>query len=288
MSTKQKCYSSFWTRDADKIFENTLAIYSKDINLLTKIQEALPGKLLDDILDHYNILVEDVKAIESGLVPLPNYPKMQGDSSKKSSKADVERQRGTPWTEEEHRSFLRGLEIYEKGDWRSISRHCVMTRTPMQVATHSQKFFKRLNATKKGNRKPRAKASVLDITSVDVEAAGTSQVRTTVDMIGHACRGSQTLPTTNNESMLPGERTNAEQMIAVAGGESSDHNVALINGMNSLFPYAYDEFIIGIDDLIMEQEDVNEPENKLLLLLSYLPVSPHLALVLLAIKASLI
>ncbi|KAH0672189.1 hypothetical protein KY284_023276 [Solanum tuberosum] len=236
MSTKQTCNSSFWTRDEDKIFENTLAIYSKDINLLTKIQEGLPGKSLDDILDHYNILVEDVKAIESGLVPLPNYPKMQGDSSKKSSKADVERQRGTPWTEEEH-------------------------RTPMQVATHSQKFFKRLNATKKGNRKPRAKASVLDITSVDVEAAGTLQVRNTVDMTGHACRGSQTLPTTNNESMLPGERTNAEQMIEVAGGESSDHNVALINGMNSLFPYAYDEFIIGIDDLIMEQEDVNEPEN---------------------------
>ncbi|XP_015168346.1 uncharacterized protein [Solanum tuberosum] len=130
---------------------------------------------------------------------------MQGDSSKKSSKADVERQRGTPWTEEEHRWVFCGYPFPE--------------------------VFKRLNATIKGNRKPRAKASVLDITSVDVEAAGTSQVRTTVDMIGHACRGSQTLPTTNNESRLPGERTNAEQMIAVAGGESSDHNVALINGM---------------------------------------------------------
>ncbi|KAG5604548.1 hypothetical protein H5410_026040 [Solanum commersonii] len=210
MSTKQTCYSSFWTRDEDKIFENTLVIYSKDINLLTKIQEALRGKSLDDILDHYNILVEDVKAIESGLVPLPNYPKMQ-----------------------EHQCR-----------WLPIPRS-----------------FQAPQCHNKRNRKPRAKASVLDITSVDVEVAGTSQVRNTVDMIGHACRGSQTLPTTNNESMLPGERTNAEQMIAVAGGESSDHNVALINGMKSLFPYAYDEFIIGIDDLIMEQEDVNEPEK---------------------------
>ncbi|KAH0675367.1 hypothetical protein KY285_023168 [Solanum tuberosum] len=88
MSTKQTCNSSFWTRDEDKIFENTLGIYSKDINLLTKIQEAFPGKSFDEILDHYNIFVEDVKAIESALVPLPNYSKMQGDSSKKSSKAD--------------------------------------------------------------------------------------------------------------------------------------------------------------------------------------------------------
>uniref|UniRef100_M1B1V8 Uncharacterized protein n=1 Tax=Solanum tuberosum TaxID=4113 RepID=M1B1V8_SOLTU len=143
---------------------------------------------------------------------------MQGDSSKKSSKADVERQRGTPWTEEEHRLT-------------SILILTYFSLFPTIGGYPFPEVFKRLNATIKGNRKPRAKASVLDITSVDVEAAGTSQVRTTVDMIGHACRGSQTLPTTNNESRLPGERTNAEQMIAVAGGESSDHNVALINGM---------------------------------------------------------
>jgi len=38
-----------------------------------------------------------------------------------------------PWSEEEHRLFLQGLEIYGKGDWRSISRKCVLTRNPTQV-----------------------------------------------------------------------------------------------------------------------------------------------------------
>ena len=38
-----------------------------------------------------------------------------------------------PWSEEEHRLFLQGLEIYGKGDWRSISRKCVLTRNPTQA-----------------------------------------------------------------------------------------------------------------------------------------------------------
>ncbi|KAG1360786.1 transcription factor KUA1 [Cocos nucifera] len=63
------------------------------------------------------------------------------------------RKRGMPWTEEEHRTFLSGLKMLGKGDWRGISRNFVTTRTPTQVASHAQKYFLRqTNPTKKKRR----------------------------------------------------------------------------------------------------------------------------------------
>ncbi|KAK4713417.1 hypothetical protein R3W88_019324 [Solanum pinnatisectum] len=49
----------------------------------------------------------------------------------------------------------------------------------MQVATHAQKYFKHVEANKKGNRRARAKPSVLDIIGVGAQFGGTSQVPTT-------------------------------------------------------------------------------------------------------------
>jgi len=74
---------------------------------------------------------------------------------------DQERRKGIPWTEEEHRLFLLGLDKFGKGDWRSISRTFVTSRTPTQVASHAQKYFIRLNSlSKKGQRRN----SIHDIT----------------------------------------------------------------------------------------------------------------------------
>ncbi|XP_061347648.1 transcription factor MYBS3-like [Gastrolobium bilobum] len=64
-----------------------------------------------------------------------------------------ERKKGVPWTEEEHRIFLIGLEKLGKGDWRGISRNFVTTRTPTQVASHAQKYFLRLATMNKKKRR---------------------------------------------------------------------------------------------------------------------------------------
>ncbi|CAL0313299.1 unnamed protein product [Lupinus luteus] len=61
-------------------------------------------------------------------------------------------QLGVPWTEEEHRAFIFGLEMLGKGDWRGISRNYVTTKTPTQVASHAQKYFLRLTTLNKKKR----------------------------------------------------------------------------------------------------------------------------------------
>ncbi|CAM8879804.1 unnamed protein product [Rhodiola kirilowii] len=71
-----------------------------------------------------------------------------------------ERKRGTPWTEDEHRLFLIGLQRVGKGDWRGISRNFVKTRTPTQVASHAQKYFLRQN----NHNRRRRRSSLFDIT----------------------------------------------------------------------------------------------------------------------------
>ncbi|KAM5570595.1 transcription factor MYB1R1 [Rosa sericea] len=77
-----------------------------------------------------------------------------------------ERKRGVPWTEDEHKLFLLGLQKVGKGDWRGISRNYVKTRTPTQVASHAQKYFLR----RSNHNRRRRRSSLFDITTDSVPA----------------------------------------------------------------------------------------------------------------------
>jgi SHAQKYF class myb-like DNA-binding protein len=71
---------------------------------------------------------------------------------------------GIPWTEEEHRMFLLGLQKLGKGDWRGISRNYVISRTPTQVASHAQKYFiRQINVSRRKRR-----SSLFDIIADEV------------------------------------------------------------------------------------------------------------------------
>lgn len=69
------------------------------------------------------------------------------------------RRRGTPWTVDEHNAFLDGLASYGKGRWKEISKHCVPSRTPTQVASHAQKYQKRVLESSKHSKR----RSIFDI-----------------------------------------------------------------------------------------------------------------------------
>ncbi|KAG8390803.1 hypothetical protein BUALT_Bualt01G0121500 [Buddleja alternifolia] len=171
-----------WSRQEDKIFEKGLVQFPDGVDdRWRKIADYLPDKSADDVRVHYEALLYDISEIDSGRVQLPCYsdesealgwddgtlPKSPGQISfgspggTRTRQSDVERKKGIPWTEEEHRLFLIGLEKYGKGDWRSISRNVVVSRTPTQVASHAQKYFLRQNSGKK----ERKRSSIHDITT---------------------------------------------------------------------------------------------------------------------------
>ncbi|XP_030450165.1 protein RADIALIS-like 3 [Syzygium oleosum] len=66
--------SSSWTAKQNKAFEKALAVYDKDTpDRWHNVAKAVGGKTAEEVKRHYELLVEDVKHIESGQVPFPNY-----------------------------------------------------------------------------------------------------------------------------------------------------------------------------------------------------------------------
>ncbi|KAG2310190.1 hypothetical protein Bca52824_021747 [Brassica carinata] len=160
--------SSQWTRSEDKMFEEALVFFPEGSpNRWERIADQL-HKPAGEVREHYEALVHDVFQIDSGQVNVPDYiDDSAGQISFGSKHGEGERKRGTPWSENEHKLFLIGLKRYGKGDWRSIARNVVVTRTPTQVASHAQKYFLRQNSVKK----ERKRSSIHDITTVDTSLA---------------------------------------------------------------------------------------------------------------------
>ncbi|KAI0504486.1 hypothetical protein KFK09_015438 [Dendrobium nobile] len=67
--------TSKWSTKEDKEFERALATFGEHTpNRWEKVAEAIGGgKTVADVRRHYQLLIDDIDSIESGLVPFPNY-----------------------------------------------------------------------------------------------------------------------------------------------------------------------------------------------------------------------
>ncbi|XP_020267775.1 protein RADIALIS-like 3 [Asparagus officinalis] len=66
--------TSQWTSKQNKIFEKALAVYDKDTpSRWENVARAVGGKTAEEVKRHYQVLEEDIKQIESGRIPFPNY-----------------------------------------------------------------------------------------------------------------------------------------------------------------------------------------------------------------------
>lgn len=82
--------SGSWSAKDNKAFERALAVYDKDTpDRWYNVARAVGGKTPEEVKSHYELLVQDVKHIESGHVPFPIYKKTSSshgfDDGKRSS-----------------------------------------------------------------------------------------------------------------------------------------------------------------------------------------------------------
>ncbi|GMH04222.1 hypothetical protein Nepgr_006061 [Nepenthes gracilis] len=174
--------SSIWTKEENKQFESALAIFDDNTpDRWLKVAAMIPGKSVWDVIKQYKELEEDVNDIEAGLFSDPGYltspfklewvDNGRFDTLRRKSSVtrplEHERKKGVPWTEDEHRRFLLGLQKHGKGDWRSIARNFVISKSPTQVASHAQKYFLRQLSGGKDKRRP----SIHDITTANLTDA---------------------------------------------------------------------------------------------------------------------
>lgn len=123
-----------WTPSENKLFENALNMFGEeDEARWEKVAAQVPGKTPDEVKRKYEQLLDDVRAIESGRVPIIAYgdPHKQTASEEEMMRDDVgngvemgmpvspggtrrpkvgpgrsseqERRKGIAWSEEEHR-----------------------------------------------------------------------------------------------------------------------------------------------------------------------------------------
>ena len=87
--------------------------------------------------------------MSSGSAILPHPPPPVNSTSSSSTSSSVAAATAAAgentgrWTAEEHRLFLRGLELHGKG-WKKIAT-LIQSRTVVQIRTHAQKYFQKLS-----------------------------------------------------------------------------------------------------------------------------------------------
>ncbi|XP_076956266.1 transcription factor DIVARICATA-like [Bidens hawaiensis] len=123
---------------------------------LEEMVDMILGNTADEVKAYQEALVRELREIE-----LPDYPGCESYPIKARKK------KANSWTVEGHKRFLNGLKTYAKGDWRSISRMAVVTRTATQVASHAQKFFLRHKEGNDNNKTKKKRSSIHDITTAD-------------------------------------------------------------------------------------------------------------------------
>ncbi|ESW20833.1 hypothetical protein PHAVU_005G018500 [Phaseolus vulgaris] len=85
MASSSMSSTGSWSAKDNKAFERALAVYDKDTpDRWYNVAKAVGGgKTPEEVKRHYELLLRDVRHIESGQVPFPNYKQSGGSEEEK-------------------------------------------------------------------------------------------------------------------------------------------------------------------------------------------------------------
>ncbi|KAL1820372.1 hypothetical protein ACET3Z_015241 [Daucus carota] len=124
---------NIWTCEVDKLLEELRE------NQFGDEWTFEDNKLVDDLQGN----VEVLESSNKGSKDLANED--GGGPSEKKKMTKRLRARPIQWTQKEHKLFLLGLQKLGKGKWKEMSKFYVQTKTPAQITSHAQKFYKRID-----------------------------------------------------------------------------------------------------------------------------------------------
>ncbi|KAM6598369.1 hypothetical protein CsatA_017978 [Cannabis sativa] len=159
-------------------------VYCDDENIVTYS----PRKRVKEHLSPITLSLSHRKKINDG-----SHERLKGDispiilSNSHGKEVNYESQgrlKVKQWNGEEHQRFLLGLKMLGKGDWRGISTKYVKTRTPTQVASHAQKYFKRQNASEELKKR---RKSIFDHSNHNLIMSQISCPPTPTDQLQNRC-----------------------------------------------------------------------------------------------------
>ncbi|KAL4181874.1 hypothetical protein AMTRI_Chr12g239630 [Amborella trichopoda] len=130
-----------------------------------KIAEMVCGKSEMDV--YMQAVLKDLKEIDSGKVELPDASYSIEFCGLKPVNLWIQ----NPALCNFLQLFLIGLQKYGKGNWNSISKFVVKTRTSVQIASHAQKYFIRQKALAEKNEKKRVSIYDMSVDDLDTQAA---------------------------------------------------------------------------------------------------------------------
>ncbi|XLS78099.1 hypothetical protein HN51_062324 [Arachis hypogaea] len=81
---------------------------------LRKIAADVTGKTLEEVKQHYELLVDDVNLIESGRVTLPTYNSTSEGSTSNASDEGAGKKGGQPWNSNESNNGSKASRSYQK------------------------------------------------------------------------------------------------------------------------------------------------------------------------------